>query len=112
MQGEKSVWQTPTDGTPMLVPIPPSVKLEPVSKTRHSRESLEQVVDGDFRKQLELSALLDELGRVEIRIQDVVVNNDETEFALRRSGAKGQDAKISDAHPTWFRWFECKRAVP
>ena len=54
---EKSVWKTPIDGTPVLVPIPPSlpdrsgicaVKLEPVSKTQPSRESLEQVVDGVF----------------------------------------------------------------
>ena len=61
---EKSVWQTPTDGTPLSVPIPPSPsdrsgshpeKLESVSKTQLSSEPLEQVCDGDFRRQLVLS---------------------------------------------------------
>ena len=67
----KSVWQTPTDGAPVLVPIPQSppdgsgicaVKLEPVSKAQPSRESLAQVVDGDLRKQLEISVPLHEAG--------------------------------------------------
>ena len=40
MPSEKSVWQTPTDGSPMQ---------------QSSAESLEQVVEGDSRKQLELS---------------------------------------------------------
>ena len=39
-----------------------AVKLESVSKTRPSRESLEQVVDDDFRKQHELSVPLHKLG--------------------------------------------------
>ena len=61
---EKSVWQTSTDGTPMPVPIPPSLpdhsgvrpeKLESVSKTQPSSESLQQVVEGDLRRHLELS---------------------------------------------------------
>ena len=47
--------QTPTDGTC-------AVKLESVSKTQSSRESLEQVADDDFRKQLELSVPLYEPG--------------------------------------------------
>ena len=70
-QSEKSVWQTPTDGTPISVPIPPSPpdrsgihpeKLESVSKTHPSSEPLEQVVEGDPRKQLVLSVLLFEPG--------------------------------------------------
>ena len=66
---ERSVWQTPTDDAPMLVPIPSSVKLEPVSTTRPSREPLEQVVDGDFRKHLALSMPLYESGKWKYEFQ-------------------------------------------
>ena len=60
----RNLWQTPTDGTPRSVPIPPSPpdrsgihveKLESESKRQPSSEPKEQVVDGDFRKQLVLS---------------------------------------------------------
>ena len=75
---EKSAKQTPTDGMAMLVPTAPSptdrsgiciVKLKPVSKTQPSRESLEQVVDGDFREQLWLSVPLYEPGKWQYQFQ-------------------------------------------
>ena len=40
-----------------------AVKLESALKTRPSRDSLEQVADNDFRKQLELLVSLYKLGR-------------------------------------------------
>ena len=90
-QSGKSVHQTSTE-----TPLPQS-----------SAGILEQVVEGDPRKQPPVRSW-----RVEIRIQDVVVRYDNTEFALQRSGAKGQDSKFSDAHWTLIRLSDCRQAVP
>ena len=84
------------------------MKLESASKTRPSRESLEQVADDDFREQLQLSV---QTWKVEVRIQDVSVHYDDTELALRRRRAKGQDSKFSCVHWTWIGWFECRQVV-
>ena len=102
--GEKSVQQTPTDG-----PIPPSPsdrsglhpeKLESVSETQSSRESLEQVIGASVQT-----------WRVDIRIQNVVVHYDDIEFALHRGGEDGHDSRISDVHWTWIRRLECRQVV-
>ena len=92
---EQSVWQTPTDGMPMLVPIPSSppdrtgiwpVKLEPVSKTQPSRES-----GIGCRRRFSQAAPLYELGewKYEFKMPSLI-DYDKTEFALRRSGAEGK----------------------
>ena len=93
--------QTPTDGTC-------AVKLDVVSKTQSSREALEQVADDDFRKQLELSVPLHEPGEWTCELKDVVTHHDNTDFALRRSRAKGKDSKFSDVHWTWIGRLECR----
>ena len=56
-----------------------------------SAESLEQDVEGDPRKQLELSVSRYELDEWKYEFKNVVVHWDNVEFALHRSGAKGQD---------------------
>ena len=99
-QSEKSLMQTATDDAPMLVPIPSSVKLESVSKTQPSRESLEQVVDGDFRKQLELSVPLYEPGEWKYELKM-------SSFTTTRLNL----LKFSEVHWTWIGRYECRQAV-
>ena len=48
---------------------------------------------------------------MEIRIQDDVVLYDNTEFALPRIRAKGQDAKFSNVHWTWIGRLECRQVL-
>ena len=43
-----------------------------------------------------------------IRIQNVVVHYDNTEFALRRSGAKGRDSTFSYVHWIWIGALDMK----
>ena len=100
---ETSVWQTPTDGTPMLVPIPPSpparsgiclVKLQPVLKTQPSRDSLEQDVDAIFANKLCYRCLCVKPGERKDEFKIVVLHHDSTEFCSRRRRTNGQDSKI------------------
>ena len=48
---------------------------------------------------------------MEIRIQDDVVLYDNTEFALHRSRAKGQDATFPNVRWTWIGRLECRQVV-
>ena len=73
-------------------------------------EPLEQVVEGESRKQLELSVPQYEPGewKYEFKMSSVhftILN------LLFTSGAKGQDSKFSDVHWTWIGWLECRQAV-
>ena len=78
---------------------------------RSSAEPLEQVVEGDPRKQLRLPVPQYEPGEWKYEFKNVVVHYDNTEFALRRSGATGQDSTFSDVHWTCIGWFERRQAV-
>ena len=69
------------------------------------------VADGDFRKQLELSVPLYELGEWQYEFQMSSFTTTILNFARRRSRAKGQDSKCSDVHWTWVGRFECRQAV-
>ena len=113
-QSEKPAWKTPTDSTPMLVPIPPSppdrsgvcaMKLELVSKTRPSRESLEQVLECDFRKQHEFSVPVHEPGewKNECKMSSFTTTMLNLLFAEAERKGKTQNS--------WIGRFDCRQAV-
>ena len=117
---ETSVWQTPTDGTPMLVPIPPSpparsgiclVKLEPVLKTQPSRESLEQVVDAIFASNVCCRCLCVNLESGNTNSKMLSFTTTVLNFALAEAERKGKTRNFSDVHWTWIGRFECRQAV-
>ena len=85
-----------TDGTPMQ---------------QSSAESLEQVVEGDPRKQLELSVIQYKLGEWKDEFKMSSFTAAILNLLFTQSGARGQDSKFSDIHWTWIRRLECRQVV-
>ena len=81
-----------------------------MSKTQISSESLAQV-EGDFRRQLELSVPQYEPGEWKDEFKMSSFTTTMLNFALHRSGAKGQGSTFSDVHLTWIGRFECRQAA-
>ena len=88
------------------------VKLESASKTRPSRESLEQVADDDFRKQLELSLPLHKPGKWHYVFQMSSFTTTILNLLFAEAEHKGQDTQFSYLHWTRIGRFECRQTVP
>ena len=93
---QKPVHQTLTD-----TPLPKS-----------SAETLEQVIEDDPRKHLDLLVAHYQLGEWKHEIHYVAAHYDKIEPAVHRGGKEGQYSTFSDVHWTWIRRFERRQAVP
>ena len=82
---KNSVWRTSTD-----TPMPQSLA-----------ESLEQVVEGDPRKQLELS----------VSRYELVVHYDISNLLFTEAEHKGKTRNYRVIHWSWMRRLECRQAV-
>ena len=80
-------------------------------KTRSSGEPLEQVVEGDPRKQLEMTVSRYKPGEWKYEFKMSSLATMMLNLLFTEGERKGK-TEFQDVHRTWFGRFECRQAVP
>ena len=96
MPNEKTAWKTSSDDAP---------------KTRSSGELLKQVVEGDPRKQLEMTVSRYKPGEWKYEFKMSSLATKMFNLLFTEAERKGK-TEFQDIRRTWFGRFECRQAVP